>query len=358
MNSLTKKFIVLLLGSFAWLAHGEESWQSAQPGWSYQFPRDFGPHPDFKTEWWYFTGNLRAPDGHEFGYELTFFRQGVAKNPPPGSCFVVRDLRFAHFTISDLTGGHFYFQEKTSRGAFGEAGFGDGSRLAWIDDWELQRQSDGTFTLHATAEKMAITLQLESQKPPVIHGENGVSVKSSDTSHASCYFSLTRMKTSGQVVLNGQSYAVGGQSWFDKEWASNQLASDQIGWNWFCLQLDDHTELMLYQMRRRDGSSDPASSGTFVAADGRTTHLRADDLQLTPVKKWNDYPIAWQVRIPSLQLEATVTTPLADQELALGAISYWEGATRITGTRRGHAVQGVGYLELTGYRGPLANLQK
>jgi len=349
--------IFILLGTLLFV-HGEDAWLSAQPGWDYQFPRDFGPHPDFKTEWWYFTGNLRAADGHEFGYELTFFRQGISQNPPAGSRFIVRDLRFAHFTISDLSGGKFYFQEKTSRGAFGEAGFGSGSRLAWIDDWELQRQSNGTFALRAKAEKMAITLNLESQKPLVIHGENGVSAKSSEAGHASCYFSLTRLKTSGRLVLNGHSFAVDGQSWFDKEWASNQLAADQIGWNWFCLQLDDHTELMLYQMRRRDGTPDPASSGTFVDSAGRTTHLRAADLQLTPLKKWNDYPVAWQVRIPSLQLDVKVTTPLPDQELALGTINYWEGAIRIEGTRGGHPLHGVGYLELTGYRGALVDLQK
>jgi len=355
MRNFIAIFILLGTGFFS---HGEDVWSSAQPGWNYQFPRDFGPHPDFKTEWWYFTGNLRSSDGHEFGYELTFFRQGISRNPPAGSRFIVRDLRFAHFTISDLSGGKFYFQEKTSRGAFGEAGFGDGSRLAWIDGWELQRQNDGTFTLHAVAEKMALTLQLETQKPPVIHGENGVSIKASGAGHASCYFSLTRLKTDGTLVLNGRSFSVTGQSWFDREWASNQLSPNQIGWNWFCLQLDDHTELMLYQMRRRDGSPDPASSGTFVDSGGRTIHLRAGDLRLIPLKKWNDYPIDWQVRIPLLGLDVKVTTPLPDQELALGTINYWEGATRIEGTRNGHPLRGVGYLELTGYRGALVDLQK
>lgn len=343
------------------LAHGAtaaEPWKQAEPGFTYQFPRDFGPHRDYKTEWWYFTGNLRAADGHEFGYQLTFFRQGISHDPQAKSRFVVRDLKFAHFTISDLSGGKFYYREKISRGAFGEAGFGDMGKLAWIEDWQLFYNADGTFSLTAKDEGMAITLRLESLKPPVIHGENGVSVKASGDGHASCYFSLTRLRTSGTLMLKGKTWDVNGESWFDKEWATNQLAPDQIGWNWFSLQLDDGTELMLYQMRLRDGTADPASSGTAIARDGKATHLQAGDFQLTPLKKWGDYPIAWRVQIPSLQLDAKVTTPLEDQELKFGAMSYWEGATRLEGTRAGRTVRGQGYLELTGYHGALVGLQK
>ena len=227
-------------------------WRVAEPGWRYEFPRDHHSHPEFKTEWWYFTGNLTDAGGRRFGYQLTFFRQGIRhpdERSPEMSRFIIDDLKFAHFTVTDAAGKRFHFQQKTSRGAFGESGFDRGEQLAWIDNWELRMDSAGVFHLVANSKEAAINLRLESAKPPVIHGENGISTKASVEGHASHYYSLTRLPSSGDVQLQGKTFAVRGESWFDHEWATNQLAPGQIGWDWLSVHLYDGSELMLYQMR-------------------------------------------------------------------------------------------------------------
>ncbi len=339
------------------------NWRVAEPGWEYVFPRDHHAHREFKTEWWYFTGNLADASGRQFGYQLTFFRQGVlpvAERPAELSRFVVGDLKFAHFTVTDVAGKRFRFAQKTSRGAFGEAGFDDGDRLAWLDDWELRMDESGRFHLRAEGDGASVDLQLETTKPPVIHGEDGVSAKAATAGHASHYYSLTRLATAGQLQVGAERFAVRGESWFDHEWATNQLGPDQIGWNWLSLQLDDGRELMLYQMRLADGSPDPISSGTLVARDGASKHLTAGDFTMKPLSWWKsgktgaNYPIAWRVELPEEKLALTVRAVLENQELALLPLAYWEGAVEA----EGKAVKGRGYLELTGYAGPLRALQR
>jgi predicted secreted hydrolase len=352
-------------------AHAE-SWTQALPGWKYQFPADHAVHPDFKTEWWYFTGNLHDESGREYGYELTFFREGIL---PPGSAalaitprsrFVQSDFKFAHFALTDVGKGTFRCTQRISRGAFGEAGFSSaltpGTRLAWIDDWNLTPQPDGAWRITARADGFAIDLRLATGKLPVIEGVDGVSQKSAGPGNASHYYSFTRMAVSGTLDAGSGPQPVRGDSWFDHEWASNQLASDEIGWNWFSFQFDNGTELMLYAMRRRDGSIDPASSGTFIDANGATTHLERAQFDLRPTATWRSartgavYPVAWQVRVPSRQLDLTVTPRVRDQELALPPISYWEGAIEAVGTQAGKPLRGRGYLELTGYANSLPGL--
>lgn len=345
-----------------------EDWRTALPGWKYEFPRDHAAHPDFKTEWWYFTGNLRDEEnGNEFGYQLTWFRHGIRrKHDPAMSRFVIRDLDFAHFTLSDLRGGAFYFSQKMSRGAFGEAGSSGSDalpgRVAWIDGWQLFLKPDGAWELSATDENRAVKFHLAPTKPPVIHGENGVSQKAEGAGHASCYYSLTRLVTTGEISLQGKTHRVRGESWFDHEWATNQLASEQVGWNWFSLQLADGTELMLYQMRRRAGGVDPNSSGTLVSQNGASTHLDHDAYELMPLALWKSprtgarYPVRWHLRIPQSQLDLEISTPLQKQELALESLSYWEGAIHAAGTREGRALSGEGYMELTGYNEALSEL--
>ncbi len=339
------------------------AWTLALPGWNYRFPEDHGVHPDFKTEWWYITGNLRDDAGREFGSHLTFFRQGVRENDGrEHSRFVINDFKFAHFAISDLRSQQFHFQQKVSRGAFGEAGCGAAGRLAWIDDWSLDAQADGSFLLKANSNDSALELRVEPARPPVIHGENGVSQKATGVGRASHYYSFTRMKTTGWIDVKGRRSAVSGESWFDHEWATNQLTAEQAGWNWFSIQLSDGTELMLYQMRLKDGGIDPNSSGTFVDRDGASTHLARDDYKLTALEFWKskatgaNYPIKWRLEIPSLKIELLISTPLESQELVVKPIAYWEGAIRIDGTRGGTPVNGHGYMELTGYSGQLRGL--
>ena len=335
-------------------------WRIAEPGWEYEFPRDHHAHPEFKTEWWYFTGNLFDADGHRFGYELTFFRQGirpVAERDPKASRFIVDDLKFAHFAITDVAEHKFSFEQKMSRGAFGEAGFGDGNRLAWIDNWSLSVKDDNIFELTASGKAGVIRLALRPVQPPIVHGENGVSVKSAGGANASNYYSIPRLETTGDLTVDGVRHVFRGESWFDHEWSSSQLGEGQVGWDWLCLQWDDGSNLMLYRMRLENGDFDANSSGTWIAPDGTTTHLRASDFQMTPTAFWKGkngyapYPIGWRIILPAQRLEFTVKAALEDQELKLGPITYWEGAVDAIGARDGKAAKGRGYLELTGYAG-------
>jgi len=353
---------LLLLASFAPRASAD-GWQIALPGWHYQFPRDHGSHPAFKTEWWYFTGSLHAADGREFGYEITWFRQGVLLHPPTGaSRFLVHDFKFAHFAISDIAAGRFHFAQKISRGAYGESGNGDGSPgpLAWIDDWRLTVEP-GDWHIAAAHEGRALDLRLTPLKAPVIEGEQGISRKAAGEGHASCYYSYTRMSAQGTLTLPGaQPLPVAGETWFDHEWATNQLAPDQAGWDWFSLQLSNGAEIMLYRMRLKNGQPDPASSGTYTRKDGTVLYLKAGDFILTPLAWWYsaatraNYPIRWRVNIPRLNISLEISTPLENQELAFPSLVYWEGLIHASGTAAALPVTGHGYLELTGYAASLA----
>ena len=361
-----KTLLLLVTGILATSVFAAD-WRTAQPGWQYEFPRDHHSHPEFKTEWWYFTGNLADESGNRFGYQLTFFRQGVrppAERDPAMSRFVVGDLKFAHFTITDVAGKQFRFDQKTSRGAFGESGFDEGNQLAWIDDWTLALNGSDGFDLMASLKDMRIHLHLRAAKPPVIHGTEGISVKASDAGHASHYYSFTRMTTTGEFFGDGKARALRGESWFDHEWATNQLAPEQVGWDWLSAQFDDNTELMLYQMRLENGQPDPTSSGTLIAADGSSTYLPASAYKMTATEFWKSektgakYAIGWHVELPERGLELEVRAALKNQELALQPLAYWEGAVEINGSSNGKPIKGRGYLELTGYAGPLRELQR
>lgn len=361
---MNKRSLLLALAALGCIA---ADWKIAEPGWRYEFPRDHHAHPGFKTEWWYFTGNLSDGAGRGFGYQLTFFRQGIippAERAPERSRFVVDDLKFAHFTITDVAERKFHFEQKTSRGAFGEAGFDEGDRLAWLDSWSLRMEPDGAFVLHADGKETALDLRLVAEKAPVIHGQGGVSQKASGEGHASHYYSLTSLITKGEVRIGAKAFQVGGESWFDHEWATNQLAPEQVGWDWLSLHLDDGSELMLYRMRLAGGAMDPTSSGTLVAKDATSTHLTSSAFRMTPTASWKspatgaDYPIAWRVELPSAQLEIAVRAEMENQELALKPLAYWEGAVTAMGKRGDRAIAGHGYLELTGYAGPLRELQR
>ncbi len=342
------------------------NWLLSLPGWNHTFPADHGSHPGFKTEWWYFTGNLRDESGNEFGYQLTFFRQGVidpSHSVPEGSRFIQRDIKFAHFAISSISEKKFHHFQKVSRGAFGEAGFDNGTTIAWIEDWTCERTGLHSFQLKASGEGVSIDLHVASTTPPVLHGENGLSRKSAGEGRASHYYSLTRMETTGTVTLGDTTRDVRGLTWFDHEWATNQLDSHQQGWDWFSLQCDDGSDLMLFQIRTADGGRDPFSSGTWIDASGTQRHIREDEFVLEPVEWWTSpktkakYPVAWRIRIIPLDLELNATARFASQELAIDPISYWEGAISANGTRAGRPLAAKGYLEMTGYAGRIVGMQ-
>ncbi|MGE0643835.1 MAG: lipocalin-like domain-containing protein [Nitrospira sp.] len=362
---LTIAITTMLVCAFA-VADGADpagsTFQSATAGYRYEFPKDHGSHPSYRTEWWYYTGHLHTKDGRSFGYELTFFRRGVppdqVKTLP--SKWSMHHIYLAHFAVTDITGKQFHFSEKMSREGLGKAGADESQLRVWIDDWRAEATTDsvGAHTLAARDETHALALRLIPAKPPVTHGAAGISQKGKDVGQASHYYSFTRLETTGNLTIDGQSFEVTGTSWMDHEFGSSELGADQVGWDWFSIQLEDHTELMLYRMRLKDGSSDLASSGTAISSDGRTRHLEVTDFQIESTATWTSpeskatYPSRWRLTFPSLDLVLDVIPWLADQELRTSRstrVSYWEGAVAVTGTKQGKPIKGQGYVELTGY---------
>jgi predicted secreted hydrolase len=361
--------LVLFLGS---LLHGQSPWKEAKPGYVFSFPRDHASHPDFKIEWWYYTGNVKANDGRRFGYQVTFFRVGVDYAPVNPSKWAVRDLYMTHLAVSDPKGQRYRYAEKLTRGGPGLAGAKTDTYYTWNDDWHAgfagsQERGTGTrqHELKALDKTCGIDLVLDEGKPPAINGINGINKKGAREGNASHYYSLTRMPTRGTLTIEGERFEVSGITWMDHEFSTSFLEPEQQGWDWFSIQLSDNRELMLYRMRRPDGSRDPRSSGTLIDASGHTTHLANDDFLLTPgsatfkSKNGATYPTEWTVSIPSQKIELRVTTPLQDQELSLvqsTGIAYWEGMIDVAGQSGGRAVTGSGYLEMTGYHGSLGRV--
>ena len=355
--------VCVLLATLGAAGPEEGGYRAALPGYRFEFPRDHFSHPEFRTEWWYYTGNLRTREGRAFGFELTFFRQAVSDNGPERlsrttSPWDVRDVYLAHFALSDLQGGRFLHDQRMNRAGPGLAGASLDARRVWNGNWQVQWDGDRQ-QLQAVTPAFAARLTLRPAKPPVIHGVNGVSQKAAGAGRASHYVSFTRLVTSGTLEVEGQRFEVEGLSWMDHEFFTHQLSPEQAGWDWFSLQLDDGTELMLYRLRRVDGNADPFSAGTFVDAAGRATHLSAADFRLEPRgRTWKSaatggaYPLEWAITVDSLALSLRLTTPLDAQEIAsrhAAVPSYWEGAIRVAGTRGGQPMAGSGYLEMTGY---------
>ena len=355
---------------FAPAQNAAPTYRLALPGYHYSFPRDHFSHPAFQTEWWYYTGNLQSADGHRFGFELTFFRQAVDRDTARNTAWDTHDVYLAHLALSDLTGGRFYHTERTNRAGPGIAGADETSHRIWNGNWQVQLDNADQH-LQAVAENFELQLNLHSEKPPVIHGENGVSQKAEGPGHASHYISFTRLAATGSILLDGKSFALSGLAWMDHEFFTHQLSPEQAGWDWLSLQLDDRTELMLFRLRRKDGGIDPFSAGTYVDAQGNSTHLRKEDFALEPSgESWKSaasgatYPVHWGIQIPRLNLVLEAFTPLSSQELTgksagkpgTNALSptYWEGAINLSGTRAAQSIRGVGYLEMTGYDRPVA----
>ena len=353
-----KSKLVALAAALLFLNPLSAQFRTAVPGYRFEFPRDYFNHPDFRTEWWYYTGNLKSANGHRYGFELTFFRQTVSRDPSRAETWDLKDLYLAHFALSDLDDRKFYHAERINRAGPGIAGVDESTARIWNGNWQIQWQGSDQ-KLNAVEARFQLHLTLHPEKPPVIHGENGVSQKSAGIGHASYYFSLTRLDASGSLELNGEQAKVSGLAWMDHEFFTHQLQADQSGWDWFSIQLDDDTELMLFRIRRKNGSIDPFSAGTYVDARGKSTHLRANDFTLQPLAQtWTSpithavYPIAWKISIPKLGIELEALTPLASQEIAVGTSfvpSYWEGAITLAGRRGQDALNGAGYLEMTGY---------
>ncbi|RKG85206.1 lipocalin-like domain-containing protein [Corallococcus terminator] len=323
----------------------------------FRFPEDHGPHPDFRTEWWYWTGNLETEDGRAFGYQFTLFRSALApEQSDRGSAWGTRQVFMGHFTVTDVSAGRFHVTERFSRAAVGLAGSEGAPFHVWLEDWDVRSEgAAGTWPMHLRAQGDGVTLDLrmDEGKPPVLQGDRGLSQKSAEKGNASYYYSLTRMPSRGTVSVDGQTVSVKGESWMDREWSTSALGPGLVGWDWFALQLSDGGELMNYQLRNKDGSADPFSAGTWNPPSGEAVHLTREDVKLEVLDTWKSprgtkYPSRWRVQVPKLSLDLTVTPKLADQELPV-SVRYWEGSVSLEGTREGKPVQGRGYVELTGY---------
>jgi len=340
-----------------------EPWQRAIGPWAWQFPRDHGAHPNFKTEWWYFTGNLQDAQQRPFGYQLTIFRQGVQFTPAQAtSHWAVRDFYFGHFTVSDVASDKFHVAERVSRGALGEAKASPDSMDVAIGPWTIQQDANEQIHLVARDAGMAIDFAVHPLKPLMLEGVEGLSQKANGVGEASYYYSYPRLATSGQLRVGDKTYDIKGLSWFDHEFSTSSLGKNQVGWDWFCIQLENREEIMLYAMRDKSGAMDPISEGTWVKVDGTTERLLPGSFSIEKKGSWTSprsgatYPAGWHIVVPSHQADLTVTPAMADQELHLtkmGTLDYWEGACTIQGTLAGAATKGIGYTELTGYSGAL-----
>ena len=341
-----------------------EGFEQALAPRTFAFPADHGPHRTFRTEWWYWTGNLRASgaDGaaRRFGFQLTFFRTALARTVAPRrSAWETRDVYMAHLALTDVAAGRFRARDRWARGALDLAGAATGPFRVWLGDWIAApgAPTGWPLRLRASEDDIGIDLALSPGKPPVLHGERGLSRKSADPGNASYYYSLTRMPAAGHVRVAGRTFAVNGLAWMDREWSTSALGADQVGWDWFALQLDDGRELMLYRLRERDGGIASTSQGTLVAADGGARALDRDAVEVLVLDHWvsprdgTRYPAGWRLRIPSAGLDLLVTPLVRDQELDL-TVRYWEGAVSVAGTADGRPLGGSGYVELVGYATP------
>ena len=327
----------------------------ALSGYEFQFPRDHGTHNDYRTEWWYYTGQLKTDSGRRYGFELTFFRVGVdAPESAEPSRWDLSNLAPAHFAITDVESRDFRYYEKMNRMSAFTAGAAEGRLDVFNESWRATTLPDGSWRITANAGSDAIDLVLRSHKPPAINGENGISAKADAVGYATHYYSMTRLEASG--TINRQHCR--GLVWMDHEFGSSMLREDQQGWDWFSIALDNDTELMLYQLRKRDGSADVTSSGSLVASDGSVIHLRRDQMQIKPLARWKspktkgDYPMGWKILVPSFGIDVTLQPLMRDQELVTKGstgVTYWEGAVDVNGTFNRNAVSGQGYVEMTGY---------
>lgn len=322
------------------------------------FPKDHGSHPTHLIEWWYFTGNLQTDTQRKFGYQLTFFRFALTpERQITASNWRNNQMYIAHFALTDVDDQQFYTDERFSRAGNGLAGAATDKYHVWLYDWKAEAvdETDLVLGLEAKNDEFAISLQLASEKKIALQGVDGFSRKSPKAGNASYYYSYTRMATTGTMQIKQQQFSVTGSSWMDREWSSSSLSAQQMGWDWFALQLSDDSELMFYRFRRKDGSLDNNSSGAIFHADDSKTVLNFSDVAIKVLDYWKSphsnitYPSKWHLSIPRLGLELNISPLINNQELNV-TYRYWEGAVSIKGKKNNQHISGQGYVELTGYQ--------
>ena len=332
-----------------------------------EFPRDLGEHPAYQTEWWYYTGIVTAENGRQFGYQFTIFRralsplsefEAILDQLDETSEWRTNQLYLAHFTISDIANSDFYKAERFSRGSLGLAGAQSIPYRVWLEDWQVYETGPESVRITAQTDEMALDVTLRQTIPPILHGDGGLSQKGPEVGNASYYYSIVQQATEGTVTIGDDQFAVTGLSWKDHEYSTSVLSPGAIGWDWFSLQFDNGTALMLFQIRNEDGSVEPFSSGSFIDTDGSVTPLSHEQWQLTVLDTWTSpdsgatYPAGWHLTIPELGLDLTGQPLMANQELTVSTV-YWEGAVAFEGSVGNTAVRGQGYVEMTGYAGSM-----
>ena len=340
--------VAVLLGGEA-----AEGFERAYDPRIFSFPRDHGVHPGFRSEWWYITGNLDSGTGRRFGFQVTFFR--FALSPPPAenraSAWAADHLWMVHVAVTDARGRRHHAEERLAREALGLAGgVGEPVRV-WLEDWRLSGGDEGfPRDLVLDGKELGLRLSFEPARAPLLQGDAGLSQKGPEPGNASYYYSITRLKTRGELRLGDSRFQVSGLSWLDREWGTSALGKDQVGWDWFSLQLNDGTDLMYYRLRTRAGEADPHSAGSLLAQNGEIRRLGPRDVRLEPKRWWVSpegarYPVSWDIRVMPLNRTLTVTGVIDDQEMDLSVV-YWEGAVDVLD---GGKPVGRGYLEMTGY---------
>jgi predicted secreted hydrolase len=346
-------------------AEAPSSYLSVTGPCNLEFPKDHGAHPGYRTEWWYYTGNLRSQTGDLYGFQLTFFRSQISPPgadktwPDPPSAWRTQQVYLAHAAVSDIAGKRHLQAELVSREALSMAGVlqRPPETVVFLKNWSARIGAD-TQVLHVDTDEFSYELTLKPVKPPVLHGRGGYSQKGSSPERASCYYSYTRHAVEGQLILGGKSMAVRGQGWMDHEFSTAVLEPGIKGWDWFSLQLSDRTEIMLFLLRTDDGGISAVSGGTFVDPEGNTRAIGKDEFAVTKLDTWKSphskavYPSRWRLRIFPYSLDLTISPNLADQEMQTSGstgVTYWEGSVSIRGTRNANQINGQGYVELTGY---------
>lgn len=373
MKQLSKKVSFVLLSLFLMsaladqqvFADDELKYLSVSEPCNLTFPQDHGLHAGYRIEWWYYTGNLQADSGEQYGFQLTFFRSQISapgaekKWPRPRSAWRTQQVYAGHAALSDISGKRHLQSERLVRGSLGIAGVSQKADLTtvFVKNWSAQIRPD-RHLLEAVADDFSLVLDLLPAKPPVLHGKAGYTLKGSTPERASCYYSFTRLRTEGVLTIGGRTIAVQGFSWMDHEFSSAPLEPGIVGWDWFSLQLSDQTEVMVYLLRKQDGRLNSASSGTFIDKSGKPLHLTKDDIRLDILDSWESprskavYPARWRLMIFPLSIELTITPKLSDQEMhtrASTGVTYWEGSVSVNGSAGQQPLKGVGYVELTGY---------
>jgi predicted secreted hydrolase len=360
--------LLLVFTALPAIAEESEDYPSVTGPCNLEFPKDHGAHPDYRTEWWYYTGNLQTESGDRYGFQLTFFRSRI--NPPgddqkwpnPPSAWRTSQVFMAHAAISDIVGKQHLHDEDVARGAIGIAGVTqtDMATEVFLKDWST-RIEENQHILTAAADDFSFEFKFLPAIAPVSHGDHGYSIKGSTSERASCYYSFTRLEGKGRITIGSRSVTVTGSAWMDHEFSTAVLEPGITGWDWFSIQLCDRTEIMIYLLRKDRGGFHPASSGTFIDIDGQTRHLIDSDFKVAVLDTWESrqsgarYPARWRIQVFPFSLDLIIMSNLADQEMRTTdstGVTYWEGSVSIEGSKDGRAIDGAGYVELTGYAGP------